>query len=117
MFANVARTADGRRGFAPGGRAARVTHALLVIAVSVVPPGEQQAVLKGVSFRLDQGQALGVIGPSGAGKSTLARAVCGVWRPAAGKIRLDGAALDQFDLELLEPGAPDPCPATGPDRP
>lgn len=27
------------------------------------------------------------------------------------------AALDQFDLELLEPGAPDPCPATGPDRP
>ena len=39
MFANVARTAAGRRGFAPGGRAARVTHALLVIAVAVVPPG------------------------------------------------------------------------------
>ena len=69
--------------------------------VSVVPPGEQQAVLKGVSFRLDQGQALGVIGPSGAGKSTLARAVCGVWRPAAGKMRLDGAALDQFDPDTL----------------
>jgi ATP-binding cassette subfamily C protein len=69
--------------------------------ISVVPPGEQQAVLKGVSFRLDQGQALGVIGPSGAGKSTLARAVCGVWRPAAGKIRLDGAALDQFDPDTL----------------
>lgn len=69
--------------------------------VSVVPPGEQAAVLKGVSFRLDQGQALGVIGPSGAGKSTLARAVCGVWRPGAGKIRLDGAALDQFDPDTL----------------
>lgn len=27
------------------------------------------------------------------------------------------AALDQFDLELLEPGAADPCPTTGPDRP
>ena len=69
--------------------------------ISVVPPGEQQAVLKGVSFRLDQGQAMGVIGPSGAGKSTLARAICGVWRPAAGKIRLDGAALDQFDPDVL----------------
>ena len=39
MFANVARTAAGRRGFAAGGRAARVTHTLLVIAVTVVPPG------------------------------------------------------------------------------
>lgn len=39
MSANVARTAAGRWGFAPGGRAARVTHTLLVIAVTVVPPG------------------------------------------------------------------------------
>lgn len=39
MSANVARTAVGPRGCAPGRRAARVTHALLVIAVTVVPPG------------------------------------------------------------------------------
>lgn len=44
---------------------------------------------------------MGVIGPSGAGKSTLARAICGVWRPLAGKVRLDGAALDQFDPDVL----------------
>jgi ATP-binding cassette subfamily C protein len=69
--------------------------------ISVVPPGEQQAVLRGVSFRLEPGQAMGVIGPSGAGKSTLARAVCGIWRPAAGKVRLDGAALDQYDPDVL----------------
>jgi ATP-binding cassette subfamily C protein len=42
-----------------------------------------------------------VIGPSGAGKSTLARAVCGIWRPAAGKVRLDGAALDQYEPDVL----------------
>ncbi len=69
--------------------------------ISVAPPGEHVAVIKGVSFRLDQGQAMGVIGASGAGKSTLARAICGVWRPGAGKIRLDGAALDQFDPDTL----------------
>ncbi len=70
-------------------------------AVSVVPPGETQPILRGVSFRLEPGQALGVIGPSGSGKSTLARALIGVWRPAAGKIRLDGATLDQYDPDVL----------------
>ena len=72
-----------------------------VQALSVVPPGETQAVLRGVTFQLGEGQALGVIGPSGAGKSTLARALIGVWRPAAGKVRLDGAALDQYDPDVL----------------
>ena len=72
-----------------------------VEALSVAPPGEQVATLRGVSFRVEPGQALGVIGPSGSGKSTLARAIVGVWRPAAGKVKLDGAALDQYDLDAL----------------
>ncbi len=69
--------------------------------LTVVPPGEQQAVLRMVNFTLQPGQALGVIGPSGAGKSTLARALIGVWRPSGGKVRLDGASLDQFQTDIL----------------
>jgi len=69
--------------------------------LTVVPPGDTQAVLRMVSFRLEPGQALGVIGPSGSGKSTLARALIGAWRPAGGKVRLDGAALDQYDPDVL----------------
>ncbi|MDJ0821958.1 MAG: type I secretion system permease/ATPase [Paracoccaceae bacterium] len=69
--------------------------------LTVVPPGEQQASLRLVSFNLAPGQACGVIGPSGSGKSTLARALTGVWRPAGGKIRLDGAALDQYGPDVL----------------
>jgi ATP-binding cassette subfamily C protein len=69
--------------------------------LTVVPPGEQSAVLRMVSFRLEPGQALGVIGPSGSGKSTLARALIGAWRPAGGKVRLDGASLDQYDPDVL----------------
>lgn len=69
--------------------------------VTVVPPGDQQAALKSISFSVSPGQAVGVIGASGAGKSTLARALTGVWRPAGGKIRLDGAALDQFEPTVL----------------
>ncbi|MEM6303776.1 MAG: type I secretion system permease/ATPase [Pseudomonadota bacterium] len=64
--------------------------------LTVVPPGEKQAALKSVNFDLKPGQAMGVIGPSGAGKSTLARAVMGLWPPAGGSIRLDGAALDHY---------------------
>lgn len=69
--------------------------------MTVVPPGEQQASLRLVSFGLNPGQAMGVIGPSGSGKSTLARALTGVWRPAGGKLRLDGAALDQYGPDVL----------------
>ena len=69
--------------------------------ITVVPPGEQAATLRMVSFRIEPGQAMGVIGPSGAGKSTLARAILGIWRPASGKVRLDGASLDNYDSDSL----------------
>lgn len=74
---------------------------LSVNQVTVIPPGEKQAALRMVSFDLQPGQAVGVVGPSGAGKSTLARALTGIWRPAGGKIRLDGASLDQYDPDVL----------------
>ena len=69
--------------------------------LTVAPPGEAAAALRMVSFRVEPGQAVGVIGPSGSGKSTIARAVTGVWHPAGGSVRLDGAALDQYDPEVL----------------
>lgn len=72
-----------------------------VQSLTVVPPGDTRAQLKTVSFRVEPGQAVGVIGPSGSGKSTLARALTGVWRPAGGSIRLDGATLDQYAPEVL----------------
>lgn len=74
---------------------------LVAEQVTVVPPGEQQASLRMISFAVAPGQAVGVIGTSGSGKSTLARVLTGVWKPAAGKIRLDGAALDQFEPDVL----------------
>ncbi len=74
---------------------------LSVQQLTVVPPGEKAASLRLISFDLNPGEALGVIGPSGSGKTTLARALTGVWRPAGGKIRLDGATLDQYDPEKL----------------
>lgn len=74
---------------------------LEVAGITVAPPGSTTASLRGLGFALQPGQAVGVIGPSGAGKSTLARALTGIWRPAAGHIRLDGATLDQFPPDRL----------------
>lgn len=74
---------------------------LEVEAVTVLPPGGDRPVLRGVGFVVEPGQALGVIGPSGAGKSSLARAITGLWAPQAGHIRLGGAALHQYDPDML----------------
>ncbi len=74
---------------------------LEVTQLTVVAPGQSLAALRMVSFRLNPGQAMGVIGPSGSGKSTLARALTGAWRPAGGTVRLDGAALEHYDPDVL----------------
>jgi PrtD family type I secretion system ABC transporter len=74
---------------------------LAVEAVNVAPPGVQRLVVRDLGFNLEAGQALGIIGPSASGKSSLARALVGVWQPARGKVRLDGAALEQWPPEDL----------------
>jgi PrtD family type I secretion system ABC transporter len=76
---------------------------LAVEQVVVVPPGAARPVLKGLAFKLAPGEALGVIGPSASGKSSLARLLVGVWPPAAGAVRLDGAELHAWDREQLGP--------------
>jgi PrtD family type I secretion system ABC transporter len=71
--------------------------------VTVVPPGGTTPVVRGVSFEVAAGEFFGIIGPSGAGKSSLARTLLGVWRPAAGTVRLDGADISDWDDSELGP--------------
>jgi ATP-binding cassette subfamily C protein len=72
-----------------------------VEGASVAPPGATRTVVQDVSFELKGGQGLGIIGPSASGKSSLARMLVGVWQPARGNVRIDGAALDQWLSEAL----------------
>jgi PrtD family type I secretion system ABC transporter len=74
---------------------------LAVEAVSIVAPGDPKVIVTDVTFELSAGNGLGVIGPSGSGKSSLVRALVGVWQPFRGKVRLDGAALDQWSSDVL----------------
>ncbi|KKX27083.1 type I secretion system permease/ATPase [Rhizobium sp. LC145] len=78
------------------------TESLTVENLTIVPPGSAKIpTIAGVSFSLWAGSAVGVIGPSGSGKSTLSRVIVGAWSPVGGKVRLDGASLDQWDRDAL----------------
>ena len=77
----------------PGMRLPRPEGRVSFEQVIATAPGSDAGppILKGVSFQLVPGGALGVIGPTAAGKSTLARLLVGVWRATRGTVRLDGA--------------------------
>jgi len=74
-----------------------------VEAAIVAAPGSRTPILKSISFRLEAGEALGIIGPSAAGKSTLARALLGIWPAMSGAVRLDGASIYAWNREELGP--------------
>jgi len=50
-------------------------------------------IVKRVSLTLGEAEVLTVIGPNGAGKSTLIKAIAGVLRPRAGRVRIAGAEV------------------------
>lgn len=76
---------------------------LSVEAIVAAAPGTNLPIIKGVSFALQPGETLMVIGPSAAGKTTLARLLMGIWAPASGKVRLDGADLHAWNKSELGP--------------
>jgi ATP-binding cassette, subfamily C, type I secretion system permease/ATPase len=75
--------------------------ALDVEDLVVGPPQAKKPTLLDIRFSLEPGDGLGIIGTSGSGKSTLVRALAGVWPSLRGKVRLDGAALDQWPAQQL----------------
>ncbi len=49
---------------------------------------DQLRVLDGITFRLNRGEALGIMGRNGCGKSTLLRIICGIYPPDRGRVRV-----------------------------
>ncbi|RUW31831.1 type I secretion system permease/ATPase [Mesorhizobium sp.] len=74
---------------------------LTVERLTVAPPGVPKPTVLDVNFQLSSGAGMAIVGPSGSGKTTLVRALVGAWRPLHGKVRLDGASLDQWNPHSL----------------
>ena len=67
-----------------------------------------------VSFKVDQGEILGLIGPNGSGKSTIFNMLSGTFAPTAGSIRFAGArdrrhAAASHHPSRHRPDVPDPA--------
>lgn len=56
--------------------------------------------LEDVSFRLEEGDRLGLIGHNGAGKSTLLNVLAGIYIPHAGSISINGKVTPLFNTSL-----------------
>ena len=60
----------------------------------------RREILAGLDLSLNRGEVTVLLGPNGAGKSSLLAGLCGLLRPASGKVLLDGE-----DLSALSPAA------------
>lgn len=60
-------------------------------------------VLRGIDFRMEEGERVAIMGPSGSGKSTLLNCIGGIDRPDNGEILFEGQILTNLsEQELCE---------------
>ena len=60
-------------------------------------------VLRGIDFRMEEGERIAIMGPSGSGKSTLLNCIGGIDRPDNGEILFEGQSLTSLsEQELCE---------------
>ena len=63
-------------------------------------PGGVEA-LRGVTLRVEPGEAVAIVGPNGSGKTTMAKHLNGLLRPDAGEVRLDGRSIGGDRVDRL----------------
>ncbi len=73
---------------------ARLTRGIRLHGLSFAYPGsEDRTVLGPIDLELPAGCTVALVGENGAGKTTLVKLLCGMYRPSAGRITIDGIDL------------------------
>jgi len=79
----------------------RPRRELSVRDLTVAAPGTERTIIANVSFTLKAGMGLALLGASASGKTSLTKALVGIWPAIGGAVRLDGAALHQWNHDDL----------------
>lgn len=69
--------------------------------VSFAYPNAKDETLKHVSFKVKQGETIGIIGATGSGKSTLAQLMTRLYDPTAGTVKVGGVDLKHVNESSL----------------
>ncbi len=75
-----------------------MSHHFLDVADLCFEYPDGTVALKGVSFRLEHGEAVGLVGANGAGKSTMLLALAGLVLPTGGAVNVGGTILSKGTL-------------------
>lgn len=70
----------------------------LKVGQSSADYGKKFMALNGVTFSVEEGEAVGIIGHNGAGKSTLLKLLCRVTAPSEGRIVLNGRIASMLEV-------------------
>ena len=76
---------------------ARLRRGLHLEGVVFAYPGAAQPALGPIDLELPAGRTIALVGENGAGKTTLIKLLCGMYRPSAGRIAVDGVDLQALD--------------------
>lgn len=69
--------------------------------VNMMIPNTKNMILNNINLSFKTGEITCLIGESGSGKTTLIRSILGLWGVGSGKISIDGADIEQYDMESL----------------
>jgi len=89
------------RAVTPAVRAGRIEFDRVWFAYGAKDTGEEDFVLRDVSFEVHPGERVGIVGATGAGKSTLINLLLRFYDVSRGAIRIDGVDVRQMPLEDL----------------
>lgn len=63
-------------------------------------PGTEKDILKGLSFKINNGEKASIVGENGEGKSTMIKLLLGLFTPDRGEILVGGKNLDEYPLSV-----------------
>jgi ATP-binding cassette subfamily B protein len=90
------------RDFATGESWQGPIHTIEFQDVTFRYPLTETDVLRGVSFKIERGQALALVGENGAGKTTLVKLLTRLYEPTSGKILFNGLESGRFSSSSLQ---------------